>query len=121
MKYIPTEDFVLNRMPLLVRKMITVEKAITNFTKEERRIEWLCNVMCLNGLNTELVQGAFIGPYISITPRNLRPYTECGARGGWRPHSLTWLLCGIPYSASTRSAALLSMTSCREKQTQASE
>lgn len=60
MKYIPTEDFVLNRAPLRVRKMIIVEKAIKNFTKEERRIEWLCNVMCLNGLNTELVQGTFM-------------------------------------------------------------
>lgn len=60
MKYIPTEDFVLNRMPLWVRKMIIAEKAIKNFTKEERRIEWLCNVMCLNGLNTELMQRAFI-------------------------------------------------------------
>lgn len=41
---------------------------------------------------------------------------------GSRPSALTWLLWGIPYSASTRSAALLSITSCPgEKQIQSSE
>lgn len=36
MKHIPTEDFVLNRMPLLVRKMITVEKAIKKILQKKR-------------------------------------------------------------------------------------